>query len=139
MDAPRTAGRRSVIAMEALDGNAIAGSLFEYFGSEMTSVRGRCTHCGTVAPIAELAVYTRGTRRRRTLPDLRRRGDGAGEGPRLNRVPRRSVRTVRVDLAPTRSAHANRHSTHRREAILRRGWERLLCTAAFLRVHPKCR
>ena len=59
MDAPRTAGRPSVIAMEALDGNAIAGTLFEYFGSEMTSVRGRCTHCGTVAPIAELAVYTR--------------------------------------------------------------------------------
>jgi hypothetical protein len=29
-----------VIAVEALDGNAIAGSLFEYFGSEMTSVRG---------------------------------------------------------------------------------------------------
>ena len=59
MDAPRTAGRPSVIAMEALDGNAIAGSLFEYFGSEMTGVRGRCMHCGTVAPIAELAVYRR--------------------------------------------------------------------------------
>jgi len=35
------------------------GSLLEYFGSEMTSVRGRCTHCGTIAPVAELAVYTR--------------------------------------------------------------------------------
>jgi starvation-inducible DNA-binding protein len=80
-----------------------------------------------------------GTRRRRTLPDLRRRGDGAGEGPRLNRVPRRSVRTTRVGLAQTRCAHANRHSTHRREAIPRRGWARLLSTAAFLRVHPKCR
>ncbi len=59
MDAPRPAGRPSVIAMEALDGNAIAGSLFEYFGSEMTSVRGHCRHCGTFAPIAELAVYAR--------------------------------------------------------------------------------
>ena len=59
MDAPRTAGRPSLIAMEALDGNAIAGSLFEYFGFEMTSVRGRCTHCGAIAPVAELAVYTR--------------------------------------------------------------------------------
>jgi Family of unknown function (DUF6510) len=59
VDAPRTAGRPGVIALEALDGNAIAGSLFECFGSEMTSVRGRCRHCGTVAPIAELAVYTR--------------------------------------------------------------------------------
>jgi hypothetical protein len=59
VDAPRPAGRPSVIAMQALDGNAIAGSLFEYFGSEMTSVRGRCRHCGTSALIAELAVYTR--------------------------------------------------------------------------------
>ena len=45
--------------MEALDGNAIAGWLFESFGSEMTSVEGRCKHCGARALIAELEVYTR--------------------------------------------------------------------------------
>jgi uncharacterized Zn finger protein len=45
--------------MDALDGNAIAGSLFEHFGSEMTSVPGDCKHCGTRSLIAELAVYTR--------------------------------------------------------------------------------
>jgi len=45
--------------MDALDGNAIAGCLFEHFGSEMTTVTGRCTHCGTRSLIAELAVYTR--------------------------------------------------------------------------------
>ena len=45
--------------MEALDGNAIAGRLFEYFGSEMTTALGTCTHCGTRAQIAELVVYTR--------------------------------------------------------------------------------
>jgi Family of unknown function (DUF6510) len=28
--------------MDALDGNAIAGWLFEHFGSEMTTVVGRC-------------------------------------------------------------------------------------------------
>jgi uncharacterized Zn finger protein len=45
--------------MEPLDGNAIAGTLFEYFGSEMTTVTGSCTHCGASGQIAELAVYVR--------------------------------------------------------------------------------
>jgi uncharacterized Zn finger protein len=45
--------------MDALDGNAIAGQLFEHFGSEMTTARGRCAHCGTESLIAELRVYTR--------------------------------------------------------------------------------
>jgi phage FluMu protein Com len=40
-----------------LDGNAIGGSLLEFFGTEMTAVRGTCTHCGGVSVIAELAVY----------------------------------------------------------------------------------
>jgi len=44
--------------MEALDGNAIAGTLFEHFGTEMTTVLGACAHCGTRSQIAELAVYT---------------------------------------------------------------------------------
>ncbi len=43
--------------MEALDGNAIAGALHDYFGHEMTSAAGRCTHCGTRALVAELLVY----------------------------------------------------------------------------------
>lgn len=45
--------------MDALDGNAIAGWLFEHFGSEMTTVVGRCRHCGAQSLIAELQVYTR--------------------------------------------------------------------------------
>ena len=45
--------------MDALDGNAIAGALFEYFGAEMTTAAGACAHCGTRAQIAELAVYPR--------------------------------------------------------------------------------
>jgi uncharacterized Zn finger protein len=44
--------------MEALDGNAIAGPLFEYFGSEMTTAVGSCAHCGAAAQIAELVIYT---------------------------------------------------------------------------------
>jgi hypothetical protein len=43
--------------MEALDGNAIAGRLFEVFGVEMTSARGVCAYCGTTAYVAELEVY----------------------------------------------------------------------------------
>jgi ribosomal protein S27E len=45
--------------MDALDGNAIAGPLFEYFGNEMTTAVGTCAHCGTRAQIAELVVYSR--------------------------------------------------------------------------------
>ena len=44
--------------MEALDGNAIAGQLVEYFGAEMTTAVGRCAHCGTRAQIGELVVYS---------------------------------------------------------------------------------
>ena len=45
---------------EALDGNAIAGDLFEHFGVELTSARGACAHCGAVAVVAELRVYRAG-------------------------------------------------------------------------------
>jgi hypothetical protein len=45
--------------MDALDGNAIAGTLFEHFGAEMTAVRGICGHCGASGLIAELVVYLR--------------------------------------------------------------------------------
>lgn len=45
--------------MEALDGNVIAGPLFEHFGTEMTTMRGTCAHCGNRAQIAELLVYVR--------------------------------------------------------------------------------
>jgi hypothetical protein len=44
--------------MEALDGNSLAGPLFEYFGAEMTAASGSCRHCGASAVIAELVVYT---------------------------------------------------------------------------------
>jgi hypothetical protein len=59
VDVAHAALRQTLIAMDALDGNAIAGWLFEHFGSEMTTVVGRCRHCGTRSLIAELAVYTR--------------------------------------------------------------------------------
>jgi hypothetical protein len=43
--------------MEALDGNAIAGTLYAVFGAEMTTATGVCAHCGAVAQFAELVVY----------------------------------------------------------------------------------
>jgi Family of unknown function (DUF6510) len=45
--------------VEALDGNAIGGALFEAFGSEMTAAIGKCRFCGAVGPIAGLRVYMR--------------------------------------------------------------------------------
>jgi hypothetical protein len=45
--------------VEALDGNAIAGALFDAFGSEMTAASGRCRFCGTVSQLARLRVYMR--------------------------------------------------------------------------------
>jgi hypothetical protein len=45
--------------MLALDGNAIAGALFELFGREMTTSTGACRHCGARAQMAELRVYVK--------------------------------------------------------------------------------
>ena len=43
--------------MEAVDGNAIAGALFEHFGHEMTMAEVRCSHCQSTSMMAELRVY----------------------------------------------------------------------------------
>lgn len=46
--------------MEALDGNAIGGLLYEVFGVEMTTATGICASCGARGPVAELVVYLQG-------------------------------------------------------------------------------
>lgn len=43
--------------MDALDGNAIAGALYEHFGHEMTMAEVRCSHCQSTSLMAELRVY----------------------------------------------------------------------------------
>jgi hypothetical protein len=43
--------------MEALDGNAIGGLLFDVFGAEMTTATGVCAHCGAAGQVAELVIY----------------------------------------------------------------------------------
>jgi phage FluMu protein Com len=43
--------------MDVLDGNAIAGALFEHFGHEMTMAEVRCVHCQSSSLMAELRVY----------------------------------------------------------------------------------
>jgi phage FluMu protein Com len=45
--------------MDALDGNAIAGALFQHFGSEMTMAKLRCSHCKSTSLMAELRVYVK--------------------------------------------------------------------------------
>jgi hypothetical protein len=45
---------------EALDGNAIAGQLYEIFGVEMTVAVGVCAHCGARGVIAESVVFLGG-------------------------------------------------------------------------------
>lgn len=40
-----------------LDGNAIGGLLMSLFGTDMTAAAATCGFCGTVAQVAELAVY----------------------------------------------------------------------------------
>jgi hypothetical protein len=46
--------------MEALDGNAIAGLLYDVFGAEMTNAAGICLHCHTRGVLAECEVYLGG-------------------------------------------------------------------------------
>jgi hypothetical protein len=43
--------------MQPLDGNAIAGLLWDAFGQEMTAVLATCGACGSVAAVAEGMVY----------------------------------------------------------------------------------
>ena len=43
-----------------LDGNAIAGTLVEVFGSEMTTAVATCGNCGTSRYLGEYPVYVRG-------------------------------------------------------------------------------
>ena len=43
--------------MDRLDGNAIAGTLFNVFGREMTTAVGTCGGCAWVGLLAEVAVY----------------------------------------------------------------------------------
>jgi hypothetical protein len=46
--------------MEALDGNAIAGMLYQVFGGEMTMAQAVCGRCGARGPLAECEVYLGG-------------------------------------------------------------------------------
>jgi Family of unknown function (DUF6510) len=43
--------------MEAVDGNAIGGLLYEIFGTEMTTAASVCGSCGAARQVAELTVY----------------------------------------------------------------------------------
>jgi Zn finger protein HypA/HybF involved in hydrogenase expression len=45
--------------MDALDGNALAGPLYDAFETEMTTVTGTCRSCRAPSLIAELQVYVR--------------------------------------------------------------------------------
>lgn len=45
--------------VDALDGNAIAGDLFELFGRDATTMTGSCEHCGEPSMVGELLVYMR--------------------------------------------------------------------------------
>jgi hypothetical protein len=46
--------------MEALDGKAIGGMLYEVFGGEMTMAQAACGRCGARGPLAECEVYLGG-------------------------------------------------------------------------------
>ena len=42
-----------------LDGNAIAGELYELLGCEVTTLTGLCSGCGQPSMVGELLVYMR--------------------------------------------------------------------------------
>jgi hypothetical protein len=46
--------------MNPVDGNAIAGLLWEAFGHEMTTAVATCATCGATGPLAEFHVYLSG-------------------------------------------------------------------------------
>ena len=46
--------------MMPLDGNAIAGTLEDLFGHDMTAGEATCAHCGRSGFVAEMVVYKGG-------------------------------------------------------------------------------
>ncbi len=46
-------------ADQVLDGNALAGALEAAFGADVSTVPGRCAHCGAVNLVGELHAYVR--------------------------------------------------------------------------------
>jgi Family of unknown function (DUF6510) len=65
--------------MEYLDGNAMAGTLRELFGVEMTVARGVCAECGNAGEVATLHLYNRAPG---MVPRVRLRADAGGARPR---------------------------------------------------------
>ncbi|HEY3436411.1 MAG TPA: DUF6510 family protein [Actinotalea sp.] len=51
---------RSTARSTALDGNAVAGLLWDLFGEESTTTVGTCAHCGSSGVLAETVVYVQG-------------------------------------------------------------------------------
>ena len=45
--------------LDVLDGNALAGDLFELFGRDATTLIGSCASCGRESMVGELLVYVR--------------------------------------------------------------------------------
>jgi Zn finger protein HypA/HybF involved in hydrogenase expression len=52
-------GPTDPVSDQVLDGNALAGTLAATFGTEMTTVRGQCAHCGAVSMVGQLRAYVR--------------------------------------------------------------------------------
>jgi hypothetical protein len=46
--------------MTELDGNALAGTLWDVFGAETTDANGTCGGCRSTSPLGELKVYPGG-------------------------------------------------------------------------------
>jgi phage FluMu protein Com len=47
------------VAGAVMDGNAVAGTLYAAFGTDLTAVPSRCAHCHAVSAVAELRAYVR--------------------------------------------------------------------------------
>ena len=47
---------RAEIATNVVDGNAVAGMLWDVFGADVTALIGVCGGCGEAAPVAETIV-----------------------------------------------------------------------------------
>jgi hypothetical protein len=46
--------------VDTLDGNAVAGVLFDLFGRDMTAEGYACTNCGQMGFVAQLVIYLGG-------------------------------------------------------------------------------
>ena len=84
--------------MQPIDGNSLAGPLGEIFAVDMTTAIGRCAHCRTTRPLAEVRVYAHAPGLVARCPDCDEVVLRLVRGPGSAWLDLRGTLSIRVDI-----------------------------------------